>query len=103
MATSEIYPILFVGSVNVYKRQVFCHPATLIARPARLNQFCSDSAKVRSPQHQMFDCGSIGLQDKVASSLQEIKFLNNGFKRFGPLFYGDSVLSYICYSKQPQH
>ncbi len=51
----------------------------------------------------MFDCGSIGLQDKVASSLQEIKFLNNGFKRFGPLFYGDSVLSYICYSKQPQH
>jgi hypothetical protein len=61
------------------------------------------AAKVRSPQHQMFDCGSIGLQDKVASSLQEIKFLNNGFKRFGPLFYGDSVLSYICYSKQPQH
>ena len=30
--------------LKVAKGAVFCHPATLIARPARLNQFCSDSA-----------------------------------------------------------
>jgi hypothetical protein len=29
-------------------------------------------------QHQTFDCGSICLQDKAASSFQQIKFLNDG-------------------------
>jgi hypothetical protein len=30
--------------LEIVEGAVFCHPATLIARPARLNQFCSDSA-----------------------------------------------------------
>ena len=64
---------------------------------------CRNAAKVWFRQHGVFDCGSICLRDKVASSLQEIKFFNNCVKRIGPLLHGDSVLSYICYSKQPQH
>jgi hypothetical protein len=32
------------------KRAAFCHPATLISHPARLNRFCSDSASLRAVQ-----------------------------------------------------
>jgi hypothetical protein len=31
--------------LEVAKGAAFCYPATLIARPARFNQFCSDSAQ----------------------------------------------------------
>jgi hypothetical protein len=34
-----------VPSLEVAKGARFCHPATLIARPARLNKFSSDSAQ----------------------------------------------------------
>jgi hypothetical protein len=33
--------------LEVAKRAAFCHPETLIAHPARLNRFCSDSAVTR--------------------------------------------------------
>jgi len=35
--------------LEVAKRAAFCHPATLIAHPARLNRFCSDSAQLCLP------------------------------------------------------
>ena len=53
------------------------------------------------PQHQMFDYGSMSLSDKTAGSLQQIKFFDNCIKRIGTLFHGNSVLSDICYRKQP--
>jgi hypothetical protein len=39
----------FSPRLEVTEGAVFCHPAKLIARPARLNQFCSDSAGLTHP------------------------------------------------------